>query len=40
MKGRCAQWFYRLVLVGLVLLLAQAALAEGIRARLGVSGMV
>ena len=40
MKGRCAQWFYRLVLVGLLLLLAQTAVAQGMRVRLGVSGMV
>ncbi len=40
MKARFSQWFYQLMLVGLLLLLAQAALAEGMRVRLGVNGMV
>jgi len=40
MKARFSQWFYPLILVGFLLLLAQTALAQGMRVRLGVSGMV
>jgi hypothetical protein len=40
MKGRCAQWLFQIGLVGLLLLVAQGAVAQGMRVRLGVSGMV
>lgn len=40
MKGRYTRWFCQLVLVGLLLLVAQAAVAQGMRVRLGVNGMV
>ncbi len=40
MKGRYAQWFCQIVLVGFLLLVAQTAVAQEMRVRLGVSGMV
>ncbi len=40
MKARFSQWFFQVFLVGLLLLLAQTALAQGIQVRLGVDGMV
>lgn len=40
MKARFSQWFYKFILVGLLLLVAHTALAQGIQVRLGVSGMV
>jgi len=40
MKARFSQWFCQLILVGLLLLVAQTAVAQGMQVRLGVSGMV
>ena len=40
MKARCSQWFGQIFLLGLLLLLAQTALAQGMQVRLGVNGMV
>ncbi len=40
MKGRYTRWFCQLILAGLLLLVAQTALAQGIQVRLGVDGMI
>jgi hypothetical protein len=40
MKARFNQRVRQLILVGLLLLVAQAAVAQGMQVRLGVSGMV
>lgn len=40
MNERYTRWFCQFILVGLLLLLAQTALAQGIQVRLGVDGMV